>query len=329
MLKKLYLLIPICLLFLLIFSSKQSYALEIKSISYDKSVYFENEEVIAKVTLVNKSSFPKTAWLGYSLRSPDDKWIDIEPQKVSLLANQSQTVMMKYKLKTDITGSYTSVFALWDSFPITQASKRLANFEQEAAFSYFKTQETFEKFNDAIWLKREGMLNQTMLTEDNVQIKNNKLCIELPKNKLEGGELQSKSEVGFGAYEVYMKLPNAPSTITGFFLYKQPDFHHEIDIEVFNKPESEVFFTTYEENGIKNNHKIPLDFDPTASFHKYRIEFYEHKVSFFIDNKLYYEVTQGFSKEKMYLILNAWYPHWLESTPADYDSSLLVEWIRY
>lgn len=329
MLKKLYLLIPICILFLLIFSQKQSYALEIKSVSYDKSVYFENEEAVAKITLVNKSNLPKTAWLGYSLRSPENKWIDIEPQKVSLLANKSQTVMMKYRLKTNITGAYASVFALWDSFPITQASKRLANSELENAFSYFKTQETFEKFNDAIWLKREGMLNQTVLSEANVQIKNNKLCIKLPKNKLEGGELQSKSEVGFGAYEVYMKLPNAPSTITGFFLYKQPDFYHEIDIEVFNKPQSEVFFTTYENNGIKNSHKLALDFDPTASFHKYRIEFYEHKVRFLIDNKLYYEVTQGFSKEKMYLILNAWYPHWLDSTPAQYDSSLLVEWIRY
>lgn len=329
MLKKLYFLIPICILFLLIFSQKQSYALDIKSVSYDKTVYFENEESIAKVILVNNSSLPKTVWLGYSLNTPVNKWIDIEPQKIDIAANQTQTIFMKYKLKNHITGTYSSVFALWDSFPVNESSKRLANFECTNAFDYFKKQETFKTLNDSMWIKREGYLSKTELISDNVYIQNNLLAIALPKNKLQGGELQSKSEVGFGAYEVYMKLPNAPSTITGFFLYKQPDFFHEIDIEVFNKPNTEVFFTTYKDNSIQNNYQVPLDFDPTANFHKYRIDFYEDKVRFLIDGKLYYEVKEGFSKEEMYLILNAWYPHWLEETPLSNDSRLLVEWMRY
>lgn len=58
--------------------------------------------------------------------------------------------------------------------------------------------------------------------------------IKLPSGTTDGGEIQTKDELGFGSYEAKLKLPDAPSSITGFFLYKEPDYYHEIDIEIFN-----------------------------------------------------------------------------------------------
>ena len=51
-----------------------------------------------------------------------------------------------------------------------------------------------------------------------------------------------------------MKLPHAPTSITGFFLYRAPDLEREIDIEVFNDPTGRVMFTTY--SGGRQTHTV-------------------------------------------------------------------------
>ena len=42
-----------------------------------------------------------------------------------------------------------------------------------------------------------------------------------------------------------MKVANAPSSLTAFFLYKAPDYVSELDIEIFNDTTRRVMFTTY------------------------------------------------------------------------------------
>ena len=42
-----------------------------------------------------------------------------------------------------------------------------------------------------------------------------------------------------------LQVPDAPSSITGFFLYAPPDYASEIDIELYNDPRGLVMFTTY------------------------------------------------------------------------------------
>lgn len=310
-------------------ASIESSQLEISSVCYDKTVYFEDDISKAKVSIRNKGKKTVKLWLGYSLKDPSNNWIDINPSEINLAGLETKEVYMNYKLENLPTGAYSSVFALWDSFPINENSKRLANFETSNAFSYFKVHETFNTLNENMWVRREGTLGGTELLEENVFISDKLLNIRLPKDRLQGGEIQSIHPLGFGAYEVSLKLPDSPSSITGFFLYKQPDFFHEIDIEIFNKKNSEVLFTSYKDGKVQKEYRVPLEFDPTANFHKYRIEFYEKSVRFFVDDKLYHQIDEGFSTEDMYLILNAWYPHWLEGVPNPYDSTLKAEWIRY
>lgn len=190
-------------------------------------------------------------------------------------------------------------------------------------------QDDFEIFNDKFWFKRSGTLGRTTLTPDNIILDNGKLLIKLPGHTFSGGEIQSIDEVGFGSYQVKMKLPDAPSSITGFFMYKAPDYYHEIDIEIYNEPKAYVLFTSYKDGEAANSHREYLNFDPTLDYHEYRIDYYSNKISFYIDDRHMYSWRDGFTKETMHLALNAWYPKWLDGIKQEEDSFLYVDWIRY
>lgn len=47
--------------------------------------------------------------------------------------------------------------------------------------------------------------------------------MKLPGGKLDGGEVRSTSAYTSGTFRAKMKIANAPSSLTAFFLYKQPD----------------------------------------------------------------------------------------------------------
>ena len=163
----------------------------------------------------------------------------------------------------------------------------------------------------------------------NVGTSNDKLTIKLPARTLTGEEIQSIDMVHYGSYEISMMLPDSPSSITGFFLYKAPDFHHEIDIEVFNSKEGKVLLTSYSKGKKRSEAILPLNFNPTSSFNRYRIDYYPDKLSFYINDFLIQTWSNGFSKEPMHLMVNAWYPVWLEGIAPSQDKYLIVDWIRY
>jgi beta-glucanase (GH16 family) len=76
----------------------------------------------------------------------------------------------------------------------------------------------------------------------------------------------SKEFYGYGSYAARMKIPNAPSSITGFFLYKAPDYQGEIDIELYNDGSRRIMFTTYAGGARTHTQTTQLPFDlPAAS----------------------------------------------------------------
>ena len=84
------------------------------------------------------------------------------------------------------------------------------------------------------WTKGDHNLGRSYLNPSNVNTSNGNLRIKLPANTLTGGELVSNNLYGYGSYTARMKVPDAPSSITGFFLYEPPDYASEIDIEIYN-----------------------------------------------------------------------------------------------
>lgn len=303
-------------------------------LSFDSSIYTSDQSLNFSVHLSNNSTSDRTVWFRFSMMSPMGEWIDFPMYELESAANETRRLSFSPELSDlnimQITsGYYKAVAALWDSYPLEETSKRIDSIEIKDAFRLYNTVERFSQIDKKSWFSRNGTLGRTQLRNENVFIIDGHLTIKVPAGTLEGGELQTVRLVHYGSYEISMKLPDVPSSITGFFLYKAPDFYHEIDIEVFNQPDSEVLFTTYSDGLTQNEDRQPLPFDPTADFHHYRIDYFPDRTAFYIDDQLMREWTDGFTHDPMQLMVNTWFPSWLDGTVPKEDQSLKIEWIRY
>lgn len=310
------------------------YNYSIDDASYLKDIFISSDEITAKLSLSNRSNTRKELWLGYTLRNPLGKHLDFPGKRITLNANDKKIIDMTIRKNffpndSFISGDYDTIFALWDKNPALEGAKRINHYEKENAIRIYSTMESFTTIDPKKWFSREGLLGRTLLTPKNVFIKEDLLNIRLLNNSYSGGEIRSLEEVHYGSYEISMQLPDAPSAITGFFLYKAPDYFHEIDIEIYNKKTTEILFTTYANGAVQNNTIFPLGFDPTATFNTYRIDYYPHEISFYVNGEETEKFTDGFSKEPMYLMVNTWYPNWLEGLQQKNDQHLKIQWIRY
>jgi beta-glucanase (GH16 family) len=100
-------------------------------------------------------------------------------------------------------------------------------------------------------------LGRTSFSPANATAKDGILTFKIPGNTFESSELQSVNFMGYGSYEIRMKIPDAPGSITGFFMYKAPDYYHEIDIEIYNQKSGDYFLTTYAD-GDKRKESLEL-----------------------------------------------------------------------
>lgn len=191
------------------------------------------------------------------------------------------------------------------------------------------SQENFDTLDESIWTASDKTLGRTWLNPNNIAVRDGFLQITMPADRLEGGELVGRQAVTYGSYEIQMKLPLAPSSITGFFLYAPPDYFYEIDIEIFNSKAGELLLTTYADGAVQNEYIGKLGFDPTADFHQYRFDYSIDGVAFYVDNKLIKEWQEGIPHgQPMQLMVNSWYPNWQAGLPPSEDQVLLVDWIR-
>jgi beta-glucanase (GH16 family) len=76
----------------------------------------------------------------------------------------------------------------------------------------------FDSLDTNRWTKGTHNLGRSYLDPNNVSTSNGNLQVTLPANTLRGGELISNNLYGYGSNTALMKLPDAPSSITGFFL---------------------------------------------------------------------------------------------------------------
>ncbi len=172
-----------------------------------------------------------------------------------------------------------------------------------------------------------------------------------PCAKVEGGEIKSNNFYKYSIYEVRTQFPDAPSSITGFFLYGG-DGIAEIDIETFNEKfadsttvtnKGRVIFTTYAKNADGSPNLTPthttngepgneppmmLPFDPTAGMHTYRFDFYPNSVRFYADETLMKQWTDGLPSDNAALLERLVSPLDV-ADPAAHGRYLNVDWNRH
>jgi beta-glucanase (GH16 family) len=187
----------------------------------------------------------------------------------------------------------------------------------------------FAYFDTERWSKGDHKLGRGYLDPRNVSVSGDNLQIKLPARTLDGGEVLTNGLYGYGSYTARMKIPYAPTSITGFFLYKSPDYESEIDIEVFNDSSRKVMFTTYAGGSQTHTETMLLPFDPTVGYHEYRFDYAPGYVGFYVDGRLMKEWTDGIPQTSMHLMVNAWFPSWLGGKKPRKDAYLYVDSIGY
>jgi beta-glucanase (GH16 family) len=178
------------------------------------------------------------------------------------------------------------------------------------------------------WVSVTRPFGQGAVDSVNVGVADGLLGVKLPAGRLDGGEMRSVGLYRFGAFRARMKVANAPSSLTAFFLYKAPDYMSELDIEIFNDTSRRVMFTTYSGGAMTNTVTMLLPFDATAGFHEYAIEYDTASVRFLVDGTLMQTWSKGVTRSAMYVYVNAWFPSWLAGERPATDRFTLVDWIE-
>lgn len=187
----------------------------------------------------------------------------------------------------------------------------------------------FIDFDVRRWVKVDRPFGHGRVDSANVTVANGMLDIRLPAGRRDGGEMRSTSLFRYGTYSARMKVANAPSSVTAFFLYKKPDYAQEIDIEIFNDSTRRIMFSTYAGGSQTNTVIDELPFDATSDYHVYTIEYDPGSVRFLVDGTEMRRWTSGVTRSSMYLFANAWFPSWLAGQPPATDVSASIDWIEY
>jgi len=334
MMKKIVLLAVIAVFFLfIILEYTSSVSADITSFNPASGTYYPGDAVESSLSFRNTGTENWTFWVGYSVQDGAGKWYNIPSRSVTLTSGEvSGTQNMTWYVPSDsllTTGSYNVAMAVWKNRPEDVTATELARTEQKDAFQTFNFVDDFDSFDMDRWSKSSFNLERTYFQPANINVSNGNLRIKLPANTFNGGEIQSVDVYKYGTYRTVMKLPNAPSSITGFFLYMDPDYHNEIDIEIYNEPDGNISFTTYADGRKQHIATKSLGFDPTAGFHEYRFDFYPGNLSFYVDGQLMQRWANETTTNSMHLLVNAWYPNWLPGTTTTSDQYLLVDWIKH
>lgn len=265
-------------------------------------------------------------WVGLSLRNPLNQWLDVPAEEWSVASRGGRVKLVWQVPDTAISGPYDVVMALWDGHPGPQAV-RLDDIRVDSALLVYRQREHFDSLDD--WNISTHRVGFSRFRVHNVSLGDETVRIRIPANSREGGEISHVVPVRYGSYRVRMQVPDAPSSITGFFLYAPPDFDQEIDIEVFNDTSGRIMFTTYAGGEQTNSETVDMDVDFTDDFHEFRMDYYPHIVQFFVNDMLVCTFDEGLPHSEMELMINTWFPRWLAgSGPIDHQY-LVVDWVDF
>ncbi len=178
--------------------------------------------------------------------------------------------------------------------------------------------EEFELWDPSAWVPGDHPLGRGEFKPENVSHEGGTLRLTLPAESYDGAEIRSASRVQFRNVEVRLRTPDAPGSISAFFLYELVQRRNdEIDIEILNDGSGRILFTTWVAGKQTNHVEYTLPFDPAVGFHDYRIEWSRRRVRFRVDGVLMQEWTAGVPGDAMYVMSNAWWPTWLPGGSLD------------
>jgi endo-1,3-1,4-beta-glycanase ExoK len=179
------------------------------------------------------------------------------------------------------------------------------------------------------WTADTHPLGRGLVRAENVALGGGVAALSLGAGAYDGAEILTTARYGTGAYEARMRTPQAPGSISAFFLYQGvAGGNDEIDIEIFNDGTRRIMFTTWVAGRETNNVIQTLPFDPAAAYHDYRIEWAARSIRFRVDGVLMQEFKRGIPKNAMFVMANTWWPTWLTGPTLAAPQTFEIDRIR-
>jgi endo-1,3-1,4-beta-glycanase ExoK len=172
-------------------------------------------------------------------------------------------------------------------------------------------------------------LGRSQLDPANVVRRDRAFRLTLPAGTVDGAEIRSRRQYSAGVVRARIKVADAPSSLTGFFLYAAPDYASEIDIEILNDRTGTVLLSTYADGRQTNTETRQLGFDPTAAAHRYEIAWGPRRVAFTVDGVTLRTWTTGVPTAPMNLYANAWFPSWLDGLAPAGTRATVIDRLGY
>jgi beta-glucanase (GH16 family) len=189
-----------------------------------------------------------------------------------------------------------------------------------------------EEFDGAAfpaWTTDTHPLGRGSVLSSNVSLGGGTAALALSAGAHDGAEILTTTRYGTGAYEARMRTPDAPGSVSAFFLYQGvAGGNDEIDIEIFNDGTRRIMFTTWVAGRETNNVIRTLPFDPAAALHDYRIEWSSRVVRFRVDGVVMQELRRGIPRQAMFVMANTWWPTWLSGPLLAAPQTFEIDRIR-
>ncbi len=337
--------------------------LEIVNITWPDGFYRVGEELT--IGLEIDVSVQSDYRISFRYLDPNDNWVIYDTDKMGLgtgLHNFDYTWIVDEDFEKGFYGAAVQIMEMVGDWDVSRRDIIKTAYINPVVYGdwYYFGESELAKVNDSI--------GGSPLDPNNVVFNGQNVTIALPQNEISGGHFQypsysyetSKANT-YGSYEARLKIPDNHATLSSFFLYapESEGNRWEIDIEIFNTSKwgtddwlvTFVIYNSTHENyeyyhsiaegvneyvsdGVVYYHQItlPSSFDPTKDFNNYQINFYPNCISFEINGAIYGQWDDSFNlstNSKLFLFGGAFYPGWLDQTPAVSTTYYQAEWIRY
>ncbi len=313
-------------------SPEQAVAAEIVAFEPPSGTIQPGNLATASVRIKNAGTEDHKFWIGYSVQDSAGGWHHAPAIPVKAAAGEESPLQKLSTEPLETPGYYKTRVSVWNEEPEGDSeAQRLVNTEAVSTFRVSSMREGFDssKLDSDQWEATTRQLGRGKLASENVDPQDGQVRLTLPAGTVDGGEIQSKDLYGPGFYAARIKVPDAPSSITGFFLYEPPDYVSEIDTEIYNDSSRKILFTTYAGGKQTHTETTELPFDPTEDFHDYAFFYDRNAVTFYVDGEPMKKYEGGLPDKPMRLYVNSWFPNWLPGEEPDSDRYVYVDWIEY
>lgn len=205
----------------------------------------------------------------------------------------------------------------------TFVNESLANKEvTSGAVQNWSLSEPMNSFNTSVWQKSNwtnGGVFNCGWKPDHISHSNGIMTIKLDNVPTYGkpyssGEYRTLNTFSYGNFEVNIKAAKGSGIVSTFFTYTGSPWD-EIDVEILGKNTTQVQFNFFVSGSGGHEKLIDLGFDASAAYHKFRIEWGNGYINWYVDGAWKWGVNNnGFNLPKghaipshpMQIMMNFW-----------------------